>query len=59
MSHRLKSGYVWALIWIYLEVINVLSETPPNIIFILTDDQDLVLEGMVSVTSNKGNLSEY
>lgn len=43
---------VWTFIWItiilQLKVTSALNSTPPNVIIILTDDQDVVLNGMVS-----------
>lgn len=55
---ELGFGYrtIFSLLWIFgwtkfilqVNVIDALSAVPPNVIVILTDDQDVVLNGMVS-----------
>lgn len=52
-----KARYILALMWFFigskvicqLKVIDALSASPPNIILVLTDDQDVVLNGMVNI----------
>lgn len=40
-------AFAWLAIILQLKVTVALKPTPPNVIIVLTDDQDVVLNGMV------------